>query len=114
MPFNFDFNRKLTDIKTIDITPNGWTPLTIEYCCAQARVYDTMTSVCWRIKGTTHTFTIYENRLNKISNGDYAKHFTETLELFREDYLSWFKNKEYEECEWRNEYEQQYSRFIIK
>ena len=114
MPFNFDFNRKLTDIKTIDITPNGWTPLTIEYCCAQARVYDTMTSVCWRIKGTTHTFTIYENRLNKISNGDYAKHFTETLELFREAYLSWFENKEYQECVWRNEYEQKYSRFIIK
>ena len=115
MPFNFDFNNKLTDIKTIDISPNGWKcPITIEYCMAQARPYDTMVSVCWRVKGTSHTFTIYENRLNLISNGDYSKHFKEALELFRQDYLSWFTLEEYENCEWRDEYKQQYSRFIIE
>lgn len=114
MPYIFDFNNRLSDIKTLEISPNGWkSPIIIEYCSAQARVYDTMISVCWRVKGTTHTFTIYENRLNKISNGNYAKHFTETLELFREDYLSWFTEKEYDGCEWRNEYKRQYENFII-
>lgn len=115
MPYNFDFNKKLSSIKTMVITPRGWiNPITIEYCSAQARVFDTMISVCWRVKGTTHTFTIYENRLNKISEGDYAKHFTETLELFREDYLSWFTQEEYSGCEWREEYRQQYEKFIIQ
>lgn len=115
MPFNFNFNNALTSIKTVEVYPNGWiTPLTIEYCSAQARPYDTMTSVCWRIKGTEHTFTIYENRLNKISSGDYAKHFTETLELFREDYLSWFTAKDYEGCAWRDEYKQQFSKLIVE
>lgn len=115
MPFKFDFNKRLSDnISTVNVSPVGWkNPITIEYCSAQARPFDTMISICWRVKGTTHTFTIYENRLNKISSGDYAKHFTETLELFRDDYLSWFTNAEYEKCEWREEYRREYERFII-
>lgn len=114
MPYNFDFNKGLSDIKTIEIYPNGWRgPIVVEYCSAQARPYDTMISVCWRVKGTTHTFTIYENRLNKISNGDYAKHFKETLELFREDYLSWFTDEKYNRCEWRDEYKREFERYII-
>ncbi len=116
MPFNFDFNNKLTDnINTVEIYPKGWiSPITIEYCTAQARKFDTMLSICWRVKGTSHTFTIYENRLNKISSGNYAEHFKETLELFREDYLSWFTSKEYEGCEWRDEYRQQFEKYIIQ
>lgn len=115
MPYNFDFSKRLSDdIKTITISPEGWVnPIIIEYCSAQARQFDTMISVCWRVKGTSHTFTIYENRLNKISNGNYADHFKETLELFREDYISWFTDEKYKGCEWRDEYKKQFEKFII-
>jgi hypothetical protein len=114
MPFIFNFDEGLTSIKTVNINPKGWkNPITIEYCSAQARIYDTMISICWRIKGTTHTFTIYENQLNKLSHGDYAQHFTEILELFREDYKSWFEDEKYQGCEWRDEYRLQYGNLIL-
>lgn len=113
MPYIFDFEKRLSEIKTVTINPNGWNgPIVIEYCSAQARIYDTMVSICWRIKGTQHTFTIFEHQLNKMCNGDYAKHFTETLELFREDYLSWFTTPKYEGCKWRDEYRLQFGKYI--
>ena len=72
MPFKYDFNNCLNDVKTIDVEPEGWKgPITIEYGVAQKTPYDTQLSVVWRIKGTTHTFAMYERNLNVISHGTY-------------------------------------------
>jgi hypothetical protein len=114
MPYIFDFNKCINGVKTIDVNPKGWRgPLTIEYGVAQNSKYDTQVSVVWRIKGTSHTFTIYERRLNVISHANYKKHFEEALEGFREDYLSWFKDKEYDGVDWKYEYKSQYGDLII-
>lgn len=115
MPFLFDFEKSLSEIKEVKIYPKGWQPnIIIEYCFAQAHNYDTMISMCWRVKGTSHTFTIYDNKLKDICNNDYEKHFAEVLEKFREDYLSWFREEEYSECDWKWEYKRQFDRFIIE
>ena len=114
MPFNFNFDNALNDVKSLVVTPRGWRgEIVVEYCQAQAHQYDTMLSICWRVKGTEHTFTIYENKLNLLCNGDYAKHFTEVLEVFREDYKMWFTNEEYKDCEWKWNYKEQFGRYII-
>lgn len=115
MPFVFDFNTSLSDTKSVEVCPKGWrNPLTVEYVVAQAHRYDTELSIVWRIKGTTHCFTIGEQRLNVLSNGDYKKHFTKILENFREDYLSWFREPEYENAEWKYDYQRQYGKLIIE
>lgn len=115
MPFVFDFNTSVSDTLSVEVCPNGWkSPITIEYVVAQAHRYDTTLSVVWRIKGTTHCFTISEQRLNVLSNGDYKKHFTTVLENFRKDYLSWFSDPDYENAEWKYEYQQQYGNLIEK
>ena len=113
MPFVFDFKPYLSEIHTVDVSPKGWkSTVTVEYIIAQAHRYDPVVSVVWRVKGTSHCFTIGEQRINLISNGNYKKHFTETLENFRKDYLSWFKDEEYRNAEWKYEYERQFGRFI--
>lgn len=113
MPFVFNFDWSVGDIRTVEIYPNGWVnPITIEYIVAQAHKYDTTLSVVWRVKGTTHCFTISEQKLNVLSRGDYKKHFTEVLENFREDYLSWFTDDYYKDVEWKYEYKEQFGRFI--
>jgi alpha-galactosidase/6-phospho-beta-glucosidase family protein len=115
MPFIFDFDKCIAGIKKVTVSPKGWnSPITIEYGVAQANKYDTASSVVWRVSGTTHTFTIYELYINQISKSNYENHFTEVLERFREDYLSWFEDDKYNGCEWKDEYEKQYSKFIIK
>lgn len=114
MPFYFDFNLANGELHTVEVSPIGWKgPITIEYITAQAHQYDTMVSVIWKIKGTDHCFTIFEQRLNHISHGDYKAHFKEALENFRIDYLSWFKDEMYRNCEWKYEYEKQYGKLII-
>lgn len=114
MPHNFDFSNCNDEIKTVVVNPVGWrNPITIEYSTAHAHKYDTMLSVVWRVKGTSHTFTIYERRLNVISNANYKKHFEEALEAFREDYLSWFSDTKYAAADWKYEYEQQYKGLIL-
>lgn len=113
MPFIYNFDNALSDINTVDIEVDGWKDkLTIEYVVSQVNTYDTMLSVVWRVKGTTHCFVIPEQRLNVISNGNYMQHFKDALGAFRKDYLSWFNDKEYDGCEWKNEYKFQYGRFI--
>ena len=113
MPFVFDFKPYLSEIHTVDVSPKGWkSPVTVEYIIAQAHRYDPVVPVVWRVKGTSHCFTIGEQRINLISNGNYKKHFTEALENFRKDYLSWFKDEEYRNAEWKYEYERQFGRFI--
>lgn len=107
MPNNVDFS-KVENVKKIQISPSGWiNPLNIEYGTTE-KLYP-IPSYCWRVEGTQHTFIIPIVRMNFLSNGDYGKHFSETLEAFREDYLSWQKN----DISWANEYKQQYSGFIV-
>lgn len=114
MPFLFDFNEARGDVHEVDVSPNGWKcPLKIEYVVAQAHRYDTMASVVWRIKGTTHCFTIEEQQLNHLTHGDYKEHFTKALEGFRLDYLSWFRDDMYRDCDWKYEYRKQYGNIII-
>lgn len=114
MPFKFNFDNCYGAVKEVKVRPNGWKrELTIEYGPAQAHTFDPLGSVVWRIKGTTHTFSIYEKELNeRIKDGDYAAHFKEVLEGFRKDYLSWWKDKRYEGCEWRDEYKAEYGNLI--
>lgn len=113
MPFNFNFDNKLEDIKTVDVHPKGWKPVTIEYTVVQVNQYDTTLSVAWRVKGTTHTFTIPERRINVISHANYKAHFEEVLANFREDYLSWFEDPYYEDVKWKYEYKEQFDKFIL-
>jgi len=114
MPYVFDFTRCIGDIKTVEVNPDGWRgPLVVEYGIAQNSKYDTQLSVIWRVQGTTHTFTIYERRLNVISHANYKKHFEEALEGFRKDYLSWFSDEAYADAGWKYEYESQYGNLII-
>lgn len=114
MPFIFDFNNRIGDIKTMEVFPKGWrNPIVVEYASAKAHKYDTQLSVIWRVKGTTHTFTIYEQKLNVLSHGNYKKHFEEALTNFRLDYLNWFEDPEYANAEWRYDYQQQFGKFII-
>lgn len=113
MPHIYDFKNCIGKIKETTVNPKGWNgPITIEYGIAQHNKYDPMLSVVWRIKGTTHVFSIYERRLNVISHSNYDEHFTQALENFREDYLSWFRDKEYDGVEWKYEYKNQYERLI--
>lgn len=96
------------------VQPKGWRqPLFVEYGSAQKSEYDTQLSVVWRVKGTTHTFAIYERRINVMSHGNYKEHFEEALSNFRLDYLSWFKDDEYRGATWIDEYRQQYGKYII-
>lgn len=114
MPFVFDFN-KCIKIKKVSVNPRGWRgPIEIEYGLAQVNRFDTFTSIVWRIVGTSHTFTEYEPVINKYAKSNYAEHFTKTLEGFRDDYLSWWEDKRYKDCEWKNEYREQFGKLIIK
>ena len=115
MPFIFDFKNAIGEIQSVEVNPKGWvSPLVVEYIVAQAHPYDVMRSVVWRVKGTEHCFTIEEQRINIISDGNYKEHFKKALEGFRKDYLSWFTDKQYDGCEWKYEYERQFGRFIIQ
>jgi hypothetical protein len=116
MPNDVDFNSfRHGDIYTMDIQPNGWVPLTIEYTTGQAHNTDPLLSVCWRIKGTTHLWTIYEQHLNQISKANYKSHFIKILENFRVDYIEWTTNVEFmSQNKWVNEYAEQYDKFIKK
>jgi len=113
MPFIYDFNKGYSKPKYINIHPKGWKPITIEYTVGQANPLDTLSSICWRIKGTTHSFTIYEQKLNQLcEGGEYGKHFEKVLELFRKDYLQWLTDEKYKGCEWVEEYIHQYKDII--
>lgn len=114
MPHIYDFSNCIGEVMTVDVNPKGWKgPLIIEYGIAQHAKFDTQASIVWRIKGTSHTFSIYERRLNVFSNGNYKKHFEEVLENFREDYLSWFEDPAYDKVQWKYEYQSQFGNLII-
>lgn len=112
MPYIYDFS-KIKDIKTLDVSPFGWTvPLLVEYGRhSDPNIMAGLPVYFWRVKGTLHTFTILVSRLQYLSSGNYKKHFEDALETFREDYIEWKKSNF--EADWQKEYRQQYSRFII-
>jgi len=113
MAFNYDFSKCFGEIRTCQVNPKGWVnPITIEYGVSQPHRFDTMSSVVWRVKGTQHTFCVYEKFLNELTHSKYEEHFEKTLEVFRKDYLSWWEEPEYEGCEWRDEYKRQFEKFI--
>ena len=105
MPNNADFSG--LEIQYIEIQPDGWVPLVIEYGIKN----DAFPIYYWRVKGTKHTFTIPVSRLDFISSGNYGEHFKEALEGFREDYLNW--SREGFITEWSREYRNQYAKYII-
>jgi hypothetical protein len=108
MPNFYDFST-LRNIKELEINPLGWiNPLTVEY-----GIGDQLgPTFFWRVKGTKHTFVIPVLRLDFISSGDYANHFTSVLQNFREkDYTSW--KKEGFSTPWMREYEQDYRNYIL-
>lgn len=114
MPFNFDISKSSDTPIEVQVNPVGWVnPITIEYVIAQAHHYDMTVSVIWRVKGTTHCFTISEQKLNQISHANYQKHFEEVLTNFRIDYLNWFTDPRYKDAKWKYEYERQFSKFIL-
>jgi hypothetical protein len=115
MPYIYNFSDGLSETYTVSVDVKGWkSPVDIEYVVAQVNEYDPLLSVVWRVKGTTHSFVIPQQRLNVISHGNYNEHFKKALEAFREDYLSWFREKEYELCEWKYDYKEQFGKFIIE
>lgn len=111
MPHHVNFDElinQISDITVINVNVNGWrNPLKIEYVCIE----DCGVQVYWRIKGTTHTFTISLNELNKISKGDYKKHFEEFLIMFRDDLLLWTAEGLKEK--WMREYLFQYKNYLV-
>ena len=111
--FLFNHNDYIGETKTVTINPKGWNgPLDIEYGVAQANQFDTMSSIVWHVVGTRHYFSIYEPYMAKYAKSGYAAHFTEVLENFREDYLSWWEQAEYDGCEWRDEYKREFGAYI--
>jgi hypothetical protein len=107
MPYNHDFS-DIRNIRESEIHPKGWIdPLFVEYGLG---MHGNVPSYFWRVKGTKHTFVIPVLRMNFLSSGDYEKHFEESLQTFREDYISW--SKEEWNSPWAREYKEQFSRFI--
>ncbi|MCK9574597.1 MAG: hypothetical protein WC979_01690 [Candidatus Pacearchaeota archaeon] len=111
MPHHFDFNAfEKSSIKELEIANlAGWlNPITIEY--ANANFAGTKTTVYWRIKGTSHTFTIPSRELNVISKGDHEAHYRDFLKNFREDLIEWSRTEE--QTEWMREYLYMYRNYI--
>ena len=108
MPHNIDFTT-ITNIKILETNPEGWiNPLIIEYGLG---LHYNNPAYHWRVKGTTHTFVIPIARLEFLSSGDYAQHFSEALKNFRIDYLDWKINNFSEK--WMEEYRDEYRKFIL-
>jgi len=108
MPNFFNF-KNVKNVKTIRINPKGWiNPLYVEYGISDQII----PLICWRVKGTKHTFTIPPARMNYISSGNYDKHFTEVLEIFKEsDYDKW--REQGFQTKWMQEYEKEYRNYIL-
>jgi len=107
MPYNYDFS-VLENIKTVEVFPAGWiSNLSIEYGAGER---GWVPHIFWRVKGTEHTFVIPTASMEFLSSGNYQKHFNETLETFRENYIEWYSSGF--EIDWQQEYRDQFSRFI--
>jgi len=108
MPNYYDFS-KLENVKETLVYPDGWiNPIIVEYGTGY---HSESLSYFWRVKGTKHTFIIPILRIDYISGGDYASHFKETLEVFRDDYKGWASEGWY--SQWMKEYFNEFNKFII-
>jgi hypothetical protein len=107
---NIDFETDLSQKQELYIVPEGWKSVVIEYGFKEYGAGSSW-EVCWRIKGTQHIFRIPLKLLYEHSQGDYEKHFKEVLEIFREDYLEWYR--EGFSQDWMRNYRNQYSKFIF-
>ena len=111
--FLFDRDKYIGETKTVTVNPKGWNgPLDVEYGIAQANPLDTMSSIVWHVVGTRHYFVIYEYQFTKYAKDGFASHFTKALERFREDYLSWWEDSQYDGCDWRDDYQREFCKYI--
>jgi len=107
MPKQCDFSI-LENVQQIEVNPIGWiNPIVVQYGVGN---HVEALSYFWRVKGTEHTFIIPIVRMNFISEGNYATHFEEVLEEFREDYKKWASEGFY--TEWMQAYRGEFSKFI--
>lgn len=106
MPYRHDFS-ELYGRGEIEVKPNGWIPLTIEFGYAYL---GSVPNLYWRVKETEHTFRIPVNTLNEISKGDYEGHIEHILENFRQEYLAWAASGF--QVEWMREYHREYRKHI--
>lgn len=107
MPNFYDFST-LENVKEVVVNPEGWIKaIIVEYGVGY---HGEVLSYYWRIKGTKHTFVIPILRIDYVSDGDYASHFEEALEGFREDYKGWAAEGWY--APWMQSYRDEYSNFI--
>jgi hypothetical protein len=108
MPNIHDFST-LSNSKELMVHPDGWiNNIIIEYGIGQ---HGEILSYFWRVKGTKHTFVIPILRIDYLTSGDYALHFKEVLEGFREDYIGWAKEGWY--APWMKEYHNEFAKFIL-
>ena len=82
----------LADCPTVQqtqLTLVGWKPVTINYGLFYPA--SGVTQLFWQVQGTVHLFSIPLKEIDRHHHGNYQEHFTLTLNKFREDYLSWWK-----------------------
>lgn len=94
--------------KTLELEVEGWEKLVIFY---SVELVSNVSFLFWKIKGTEHIFRIPTRIVYENHGLNYGEHFSLTLKVFREDYLSW-KNSGFPE-DWMKRYKQQFQ-FLIK
>lgn len=97
-------------IETITLNDlDGWiNPLTIEY---GTTYYNELLSFFWRIKDNDYTFIISVREMEYLSKGDYAKHFKETLDVFKEDFKNWKEEYGFA-ADWMQGYKRSFEKYI--
>lgn len=104
-----DFHERFLNVKETEIQPTGWYQIKVEYGLRNYGASDRW-ELCWRVQGTEHIFRIMLDLFYEDSQGDYEKHFTKVLEVFRKDYLDWYKQGFPED--WMRKYKKQFGKFI--
>lgn len=108
MPNRVNFS-EITNKNTINVEAEGWIDsIAVEYGLG---MHYNLPCYFWRVTGTEHTFVIPISRLEFLSSGEYAKHFKEILEGFREEYLEW-KSEEFN-LPWMKEYKEMFKSLIL-
>lgn len=103
------FKERFINPKEIAIHPTGWYQIKIDYGLRRYGASDSW-ELCWRVQGTEHIFRIGLDLFYEDSQGDYEKHFTKVLEVFRQDYLEWYRQGFTED--WMRKYREQFGRYI--
>lgn len=99
-------------IKTIDVVIDGWlpNPLTIEYRIVQMGA-GSARQLEWGISGNPHKFKLLLDIIYKEYDGDYNAYFTGVLEMFRVDFIEWYRQGFPEE--WMKNYYKHFYKYII-